>query len=429
MKLDVGITQGSYWKGGQIPYWLYMIFAILPITGLLGIDHFLLRSPITGILKLLSAVPLLGFWYFYDIAQVLGERELVEKYGIGVPFYGPLGIGAGIFTGVKDAPVSPPDIARPWKFIGYVLTSLIFIVFPINKLVIGDYWAALAQFIMYFLFPLTFLAIGWGFYDTYRILFDTRGVFEGGASRIPPASWILTPNSDRSSMGPFAPLPDDPSKDHWFGRLFRATAELPTTALKGTSKIIDSTTSATAAVISGTGDVYKASTAIPVSVINLTSGVIDAGKAVSVGLVKEAAREATDVMSTTVETGKEVIGRTGSIADAAIDGASGVIRESASAAEKGAALLGKIPQITEKIATGLADPKVLMAKAKQGASLPQAGGALLDMAPQMSTGILLFSVGLLAFGGYVAYTLRKTVTTSKEEDDSPPDTRDVRRTD
>lgn len=381
-----------------------MIFAILPITGLLGIDHFLLRSPITGILKLLTAVPLLGFWYFYDIAQALGERELVEKYGIAVPFYGPLGIGAGIFTGVKDAPVSPPDIARPWRFIGYVLTSLIFIVFPINKLVIGDYWAALAQFIMYFLFPLTFLAIGWGFYDTYRILFDTRGVFEGGASRIPPASWILTPNSDRSSMGPFAPLPDDPSKDHWFGRLFRATAELPTTALKGTSKIIDSTTSATATVI-------------------------DAGKSVSVGLVKEVARDTTDVMSTAVETGTEVIGRTGSIADAAIDGASGVIRESASAAEKGATLLGKIPQITEKIATGLADPNVLMAKAKEGASLPQAGGALLDMAPQMSTGILLFSVAVLAFGGYVAYTLRKTVTTSKEEDDSPPDTRDVRRTD
>jgi hypothetical protein len=425
MKLDVGITQGSYWKGGQIPYWLYMIFAILPITGLFGVDHFLLRSPITGILKLLSAIPLFGFWYFYDMAQALGERELIEKFGIGVPFYGPLGIGAGIFTDVKDAPISPPDIARPWRFIGYMLTSLIFIVLPINKLVIGDYGAALAQFIMYFLFPLTFLAIGWGFYDTYRILFHTRDVFEAGTARIPPASWVLPPNSDRSSMGPFAPLPDDPSKDHWFGRLFRATAELPTTALKGTTKIIDSTTSATASVISGTGDIYKASTAIPVGVINLTSGVIDAGKAVSVGLVNEAAKDATNTLSR----GMEVVSRTGSIADAAVDGAAGVVRETASAAEKSAALLGKLPQIAEKIATGLSDPKVLMAKAKQGASLPQAGGALLDMAPQMSTGILLFSVGVLAFGGYVAYTLRKTVTPSKEEDDSPPDTRDVRRSD
>ena len=46
----------------------------------------------------------------YDISQVLGERDLVEKFGIGVPFYGPVGIGAGIFTGAEDAAISPPDI-------------------------------------------------------------------------------------------------------------------------------------------------------------------------------------------------------------------------------------------------------------------------------------------------------------------------------
>jgi hypothetical protein len=73
-----------------------MIFAILPVTGLIGGDHLLLRSPMTALLKLISIVPLFGFWYFYDIAQALGEREYVEKYGIAVPFYGPTGIGAGI---------------------------------------------------------------------------------------------------------------------------------------------------------------------------------------------------------------------------------------------------------------------------------------------------------------------------------------------
>ena len=88
MAIDVGITQGSYWGGGQIPYWLYMVFVILPFTGLLGLDHLLLRSPQTFILKLLTMIPLFGFWYFYDIGQAFGERELVEKYGLGVPYNG-----------------------------------------------------------------------------------------------------------------------------------------------------------------------------------------------------------------------------------------------------------------------------------------------------------------------------------------------------
>ena len=80
MKLNVEITQSTYWKGGQIPYWLYMVFVILPFTGVLGVDHLLLRSPITAVLKFLSMVPLFGFWYFYDLFQLFGDEEFVKKY-------------------------------------------------------------------------------------------------------------------------------------------------------------------------------------------------------------------------------------------------------------------------------------------------------------------------------------------------------------
>ena len=97
MAIDVGVTQGKYWDGAQIPYWLYLLFVIFPLTGLLGLDHLLLRSPQTFLLKVITMVPLFGFWYFYDIAQAVGERDLVEKYGIGVPYYGPIGLGAGMF--------------------------------------------------------------------------------------------------------------------------------------------------------------------------------------------------------------------------------------------------------------------------------------------------------------------------------------------
>ena len=373
MKLDVQITQGSYWKGGQIPYWLYMVFVILPFTGIFGLDHLLLRSPITAVLKALSMVPLFGFWYFYDMAQ-LGEKEHIMKYGIGVPFYGPVGIGAEMFTGVKGQTQSPPNVARPWTFMAYVITTFLFIAFPINKIVIGDYWGALSQTIMYFLFPLTFVAIGWGFYDAYRILFDTKGLFDNGAARIFPASLAVGGYFNRDALGPSAPEPHDPSKDGWFKRFFSAAIEVPIVALKGVSDVVK-----------------VADTAV-------------------VGIAQEAATGIKDTVSTTA---KAVTG--------VIDSSATVVSESAKAAEKTASLMTKLPDIAEKITTSLSDPAVLMAAAKKS----QMGGSL--EGPTSFSTLLLFSVGLLAFSGYTAYSLRKTFNKSKSEEknDTPPDSRTV----
>lgn len=208
LPIDYDLTKGSYWGGAQIPFWILMIVTIIPITGALGIDHLILRSPWTALLKALSIIPLFGFWYFFDVAQVVGEREYVEENGFAIPFYGPRGIGAGIFTGER-VPVSPPDKPRPWIYVAYVLASIFFLALPVNKLIIGDYYAAVHQAILFLVFPFTFTAITWGLYDVYRIFFDTKGLFEEGPHRIPPLSWIINPYYDRSVMGPLGPRPDE----------------------------------------------------------------------------------------------------------------------------------------------------------------------------------------------------------------------------
>lgn len=384
MKLDVQITQGSYWKGGQIPYWLYMVFVILPFTGVFGLDHLLLRSPITAVLKFLSMVPLFGFWYFYDMAQ-LGEKEYIMKYGIGVPFYGPLGIGAEMFTGVKDQTQSPPNVARPWTFMAYVIATCLFIAFPINKIVIGDYWGALSQTIMYFLFPLTFVAIGWGFYDAYRILFDTKGLFDNGAGRVFPASLVVGGYFNRAALGPSAPEPHDPSKDGWFKRFFSAAIEVPITVLKA------------------------------------EAGIVKAADSATIGVVGAAADAAKGIVTTSGNTVKDVVTTSGSAVKSVVESSAGVASGAATAATDTIGLLGKLPAIAEKITTGLSDPAVLMAAAKKS----QMGGSL--EGPSSFSVILLFSVGLLAFGGYTAYTLRNTFnkTKSEEKNDTPPESRAV----
>jgi hypothetical protein len=371
MKLDVNITQGSYWKGAQISYWAYLLLVTLPFTGLFGVDHLLLRSPLTALLKFVSIIPLFGFWYFYDIAQAFGEEESIKKYGIGVPYYGPVGIGAGMF---KDAqhPSSPPEIPRPWTYIGYVLTSILFISFPINKLVIGDYWGALAQISMFVLFPLTFMAIAWGFYDVYRIFFDARGLLEGGASRILPASWILGSTFNKSVLGPQKEIADS----SWTGRLFSAASEVPIVGLK------------------------TASTAL--------------------GVADMATSQLKGVVETAGDSAKHVVADTTSILDTTAQASSAAIKELGAAAEKASVLAGKLPDIAEKITSKLSDPNVLLDHAKKSSSLVQAGGLLVTGDLSVSSTVILFSVGVMAFGGYVLYTLRNTANKLSEDDDSPP---------
>jgi hypothetical protein len=57
----------------------------------------------------------------------------------------------------------------------------------------------------------------------------------------------------------------------------------------------------------------------------------------------------------------------------------------------------------------------------------QTGGTMLNnVSPAISSSVLLFSVGLLAFSGYVMYSFRKTYYKTTEHDDTPPDPANVR---
>jgi hypothetical protein len=69
----------------------------VPFTGVLGIDHFYLRSPLTGIAKLLTLGGF-GIWWLWDALQVHTESERVVKYGLSLPFDLKLGIGQGMIV-------------------------------------------------------------------------------------------------------------------------------------------------------------------------------------------------------------------------------------------------------------------------------------------------------------------------------------------
>lgn len=415
---DVGITHGSYWKGGQIPYWLYVVFVVL--FGILGWDHLLLRSPTTAILKFLSLVPLLGFWYFYDIAQAIGERELVEKYGIGVPFYGPIGLGAGMFIDKDKKNIAPPDVPKPWIFMLYALTTMVFIAFPLNKLVIGDSWGLLIQLSMYtwmaiFTLGISILiGVAWGIYDIYNLIFKTRDILENGVPRIPPATWLgLDARFKREALGPGKPLPpQEPTT--LFGKTVKAVSEIPLNAANAASTVAKAYGDTTSSLIRVSGGVAK--------------GVIEATEGVTVGLVKEGVKEATDVMQTSTTKATDLI-KTGAttasdIIETSKNATQSVIGATAGTVTKTAAASGALLDVVTTL------PRVLDKIEKAS----QKGGALdlldsVGSAPSGTSTALLFSVALLAFGGYVLYMTRKTLYTSRNDrqDDSPPDPGAVRK--
>lgn len=505
--LDVKLTQGSYWKGAQLPYWVYMVVVVA--LGGLGLDHLLLRSPFTFLLKLL--IPTLGFWYLYDIAQVFGERESVEKYGLGVPWYGPIGLGAGIFINKDASNLSPPTIPKPWIFMAYAILSIVFFVFPLNKLVIGDYWGCIAHLGMYMGGLLTLgltalLAVCWGVYDGYRVLFDTRGLFEKGAARVFPATWFgLDPLFNKGALGPeMGPVvKSDDDKGiiskiinsvigvYTFGprmALGAATsaAKLATDTAASTVKSVEDTiiqkgenvagavNSATGGLASKVVDKVGSKVGnIGGKVTNLVQAQADnieekidtsINKAIDkgVGSVVNRITELPDKAATAVD----ALGKVATIeADAAL-AAVQTVTAATDIAKAGPKVLGKVadkltdPAVQDAAVTSVIDnylpaaaagimgkfiptapvPGTPAADAASAASAAastaaaaaavQKGGAILASSsdPAFSSAVLIFSVALLAFGGYVMYSFRKASDLNRNDrpDDSPPDAEPVR---
>lgn len=441
------VTQGAYWGGSQISYTMYLILTIIPFTGLIGVDHFALRSPMTGILKILSIIPLFGFWYFYDIAQACGEKESILKHGIGIPLYGPTGIGKGIFSdssipevnpnyeqaggaNVSPRPVGPPIAAAPiaavapiaaaapppaaaaaplgspiaatqsalsglaslsgqpvlaglagqaaqpaqpgqhtlkglspLMFSMYALTTLIFFVIPINKFIAGDYELGILNVI---LLPLFLPVVIQGLYDIYNLIFNTKSLFETGIARIPGVSFLL----GISKIG-----------------------------FSGVTKI--ATAVATGAAL-GAAEEYNIKDIDPSK--GLTGVLTRLEEELPLEIGKEAAKTGIQAKDAAVHQ---------------VSAASGAVH----AAENATRAVSSVSKaLTNSLEKNPEDALALLGKRPQFSAIQQGGG--MQVIP--SVPVLLFSVGLLAFSGYVFYMFKNTYKKSEKSDDPPRESRAVR---
>jgi hypothetical protein len=266
-------TQREFWGKPTLSYSIYTALALIPITGFIGLDHMYMRSPGTGLAKMLMNFCTFGMWYFYDIIQAVRDKKDIYDFGVSMPLYGPSGIGAGSFIETEgdeeeaeeagntenrnaefvenskgntelpeeikaqqnqtqgggggrrqkggannannaNAPKEDPEKASPISFMLYTFATFM-IPFGVEYALAGDFKGFVAKF------ALTFVGIGLviGLMNIIRLITNPAQVLCEGTRR------PLIPFMDMTFEGAYFRKTDDegcpaPSTGSWFSGLF-----------------------------------------------------------------------------------------------------------------------------------------------------------------------------------------------------------------
>ena len=260
-----GYTGAGYWGGAWYPYWSLMLISVL--GGFFGLDHFWLRSPVTGIIKCLVNLFCFGGWWIYDILQVFGYKDRVLKTGLSMPYFGAQGIGAGVF---KDLPGVEGDAKAPWRWIGYLLLS--FMPFGIDSFIGGDSKGGLAKFV-YTLIPIMWpLLILWKCVDVYRAFITPKAVWEDGMYRFFPVNLMLGTYYP-TTLGPVDPLPK-PESGSVIGTLLQPVVDTVIVPVKAVSNAATAAAGTFEAAADGATELIHAATETATPIVKTASSVV-----------------------------------------------------------------------------------------------------------------------------------------------------------
>ncbi len=188
-------TSGKFWGGTVLPYWVLMVFTILP-TGFFGIDHLLFRSPSTAALKFIVNLFTFGLWYSYDVVQVFTDKQFVKEYGLSKPKSGPAGLALDYFSGItKEKDALGPSKSSVMSIVFFILyLFLVFVPFGASNFIAGDTEGGIAKFLLSFgpwgiiWIPFLFIAAG---FELFRNITEPKKIFTEGAVRPTPINLVL----------------------------------------------------------------------------------------------------------------------------------------------------------------------------------------------------------------------------------------------
>ena len=183
------ISDIGTWKNPDRNYFVFVILSVL--LGLLGADHFYLRSFQTGMLKIIFNIFTLGFWHYWDLIQIVSDGKKVREEGLTSPFDWICGIGKGVFTSAESEAKKPHYVAQK-SYLLYAFLAIFFGFLGFDKLYMGEFWQGVAKCLSCFNIFLFLFGFIWVVWDSVHALFMTKSILEDGIVAPIPYSFIFS---------------------------------------------------------------------------------------------------------------------------------------------------------------------------------------------------------------------------------------------
>jgi TM2 domain-containing membrane protein YozV len=194
------ISDINHWKHPDRNFYVFVVLSF--VFGFLGIDHFYLRSFGTGIQKFGFNLVSLGFWYFWDLIQIVSEGQKVQEEGLTTPFDWIRGIGRGVFENPSSASTGSGGgqsgggggtVMRAQKdLFVYSMLTLMFGIFGLDKLYLGEPLQAVAKMLTCFNIFIFLFGWLWVVWDIIKVFMFTDSLMKNGISPPPPFSFMFT---------------------------------------------------------------------------------------------------------------------------------------------------------------------------------------------------------------------------------------------
>ncbi len=185
----VHVSDVGTWKHADRSFWIFVALSIF--TGFLGLDHFYIRSNETAIKKLLVNVLGFGFWYFYDVIQVLTEGKKIQSEGLSSPLDWIQGIGRGMFAQSKTSEEKGPKFSAPKSYMLYTILAVALGAFGADKFYLGYTFQGIVKFLSVFSIIFTIFGLVWVLYDAFNAIFMTDSLMKNGIWAPPPFSFVF----------------------------------------------------------------------------------------------------------------------------------------------------------------------------------------------------------------------------------------------
>ena len=214
-KMGHQISDIDTWKHADRNYFVFVILSVL--LGLLGADHFYLRSFHTGMMKIVFNIFTLGMWHYWDLIQIVYDGRKIREEGLTSPFDWICGIGRGVFTSAKTDADSKKYVAEK-SYLLYAALAIFFGFLGADKFYMGETWQGIAKVLSVFNIFLFLFGFLWVLWDSFHALFMTKSILENGISApLPYNMFFNTPIDGKQFLVTHLVTPEEAAKGGFSG--------------------------------------------------------------------------------------------------------------------------------------------------------------------------------------------------------------------